>query len=408
MNLRKRTQAWLTLTAFIVAVILTEVYWYNFSPIMSFLVSRYRVSEMLAGWTIMVFPLTGLLLSVHSGAVIDRRGYRFSVMLGLLWMTVSSVLRLFDHSFWLLLAGQTGISIGVPYIVTGISNVVTDWFEPEEEATMTGLCTMALGVGIGFAFVATPWMIGWFGFHSTMMFGTVLVVLSTAFFWVVGKENPEKPRVLRSHKVAWRVLFSNRNLIILYLGGFIAQGCGNALQTWMEILWHQRGFPLEATGMANGLMIVGGTSGCLLITPLADRFQNHRLIFFLCLLPGPFLLNPFIWAQGVGQGYTFGTLTGLFAAPALAISLTLLERSAGKGNAGAASGMFWTIGNLGVLIVCIGFELLKEATNWSVSIDVLLVLLALSVLIVLLMNDPEPHALPELTASPETDASSAA
>ncbi len=48
MNLRKRTQAWLTLTAFLIALILTEVYWYNFSPIMSLLVSRYGVSEMLA------------------------------------------------------------------------------------------------------------------------------------------------------------------------------------------------------------------------------------------------------------------------------------------------------------------------------------------------------------------------
>ncbi len=203
------------------------------------------------------------------------------------------------------------------------------------------------------------------------------------------------------------MLFGNRNLIILYLGGFIAQGCSNALYTWMEILWHQRGFPREAAGMANGLAIIGGTAGCLLLTPLADRLQNHRLIFFLCLLPGPFLLNPFIWAHGIGQGYTFGTLTGLFATPALAISLTLLERSAGKGNAGAASGMFWTIGNLGVLILSIGFELLKEATNWSISIDVLLVLFALSAIIVLLMNHPELHALPELNSSSDTDTASA-
>ncbi len=150
----------------------------------------------------MIFPLAGMLLSLHSGAVLDRRGYRYSVMMGLLWMAVSSVLRLFDHSFWLLLAGQTGIADRVPYILTGISNVVTDWFEPEEEATMTGLCTIALLVGTGFAFVTTPWFVGWFGFHATMMAGTLLALASTAFFWIVGKENPERPRVLRSQTAA--------------------------------------------------------------------------------------------------------------------------------------------------------------------------------------------------------------
>jgi hypothetical protein len=39
-------------------------------------------------------------------------------------------------------------------------------------------------------------------------------------------------------------------------------------------------------------------------------------------------------------------------------------------------GSFWTIGNAGVLGLTVSFEVLKEATNWRTSIDVLVLLLA--------------------------------
>jgi FLVCR family feline leukemia virus subgroup C receptor-related protein len=387
MFLRKHSQRWFTLSAYTFALILTQVYWYDFAPVMSFLIHRYRISEMLAGWTVMIFPLSSIVLSAHSGSVLDRRGYRFSVLAGLAGMTGSSVLRVFDNSFWMVLAGQTGISLAVPYIVTGISNVVTDWFDPHEETTITGLCTIALLVGLAIPLLTTPWLVYSVGFHAKMVIGTVLLLLSTGAFWWFGKENTEKATQVPRQKVPWPALFNNRNLIILYLGAFIGQGCTNTLVTWMEILWHERGFPLAAAGMANGLGIAGGIVGCLLLTPFVDRLGNHRLIFFLCLLPGPLLLHLFLWAPTPLQGYGWSILSAFLWSPALALSLTLLERSAGKGHAGAASGMFWTVSNLGVLALSIGFQVLKQATTWRVAINLLVALLALSALIVLFMKE---------------------
>jgi FLVCR family feline leukemia virus subgroup C receptor-related protein len=403
MGLREVRQRWLTLAVYILALILTQVYWYNFAPVMSFVISRYHVGEMLAGWTIMIFPLTSILLSPHSGSVLDRRGYRFSVLAGLIGMTASSTLRLFDHSFWMVLAGQTGISMAVPYIVTGISNVVTDWFPPQEETRITGLCTIALLVGLVVPLVATPWLLSSVGLHATMLIGTLLLVAATVMFWLVGKENVAKPRALQDRKIPWSALFSQRNLIILYLSGFIGQGCINAVVTWMEVLWHARGFPLHAAGTANGLAIAGGALGCLLLPPLTDRFQRHRLVFFLCLVPGPFLLNLFLWAPTPMQGYAWGTLSGVFWSPAMAISLTLLERSAGRENAGAASGMFWTVGNLGVLLLSMGFMMLKQASSWRISVDALAGMLALSALLVPLMKTPGEHRIGERASYGEAE-----
>jgi nitrate/nitrite transporter NarK len=66
---------------------------------------------------------------------------------------------------------------------------------------------------------------------------------------------------------------------------------------------------------------------------------------------------------------------GFLWLPSLAITLTIIERVAHKEHAGAASGIFWTIGNAGVLGLTVCFEVLKEATDWRTSIGVLVILL---------------------------------
>ncbi|MFO1525212.1 MAG: hypothetical protein U1F16_04470 [Turneriella sp.] len=48
-----------------------------------------------------------------------------------------------------MVACQTGIAIGQPFIMNAISKLVADWFEPEHNALATGLG--ALGMFIGMA-----------------------------------------------------------------------------------------------------------------------------------------------------------------------------------------------------------------------------------------------------------------
>jgi hypothetical protein len=57
-----------------------------------------------------------------------------------------------------------------------------------------------------------------------------------------------------------------------------------------------------------------------------------------------------------------------------------------------ASGIFWTIGNAGVLGLTVSFEVLKEATNWRTSIDVLVLLLAAMNALIGLLRIPGRHA----------------
>lgn len=367
------------LVLFLGALVLTQVFWYNFAPLVSLLAARYGISELTAGWTILVFPLASLVFSGHAGSVIDRRGYRFSIRAGLTLMAVSAALRIFDGSFWMLLLGQAGAAISVPYIVTCISTLVADQFDAGREAFYTGVCTMGIFVGMAVSLAGSPILVQVLHFRGAMLFlAAITAVCALAFQFTSGRAGTERAAIppASGAGVSWASLFRNRNLAVIFVTGFIGQGCFNALTTWMEPIWHERGFPSDAAGIAGGLVIAGGIAGSLLIPPLLDKWNHPRLLLWICLAPSMLLVTRFLWADGPRQGYAWGAALGFLWLPSLAITLTLIERTAHKEHAGAASGLFWTIGNAGVLGLTVLFELLKEATNWRTSIYVLVLMLA--------------------------------
>lgn len=386
---------WIALSAYLGALILTQIFWYNFAPLISLLVSRYRVSELTAGWTVLVFPLASLLISGHAGSLIDRRGYRYSIQAGLVLMAVSSVLRIFDTSFVMILLGQTGAAISVPYIVTGISTLVTDWFEPDQEALVTGFCTIGIFAGMSISLAGSPALVTALGFRGAMICFAIAAILGTVFFrvGVPGEIHARNNEAIIS-KTDYRALLSNRNLLVIFLTAFLGQGCFNALTTWMEVIWHERGFASEAAGLASGIVMLGGIAGSFLIPLLLDRFQRPRLILWVCLVPCVLLIHPFLWAGSPQAGYAWGAAMGFFWLPTLAISLTILERSAHREHAGAAAGIFWTAGNAGVLGLTIFFERLKLTTSWAAAIDGIILLMAAMTVSVLFLRLPplRPHA----------------
>lgn len=382
------------------ALVLTQVFWYNFAPLISLLTAKYGISELAAGWTVLVFPLASLVFSGHAGSLIDRRGYRLSLRAGLSLMAFSAALRIYDESFWMLLAGQAGAAVSVPYIVTCISTLVADRFAPRQEAFYTGICTMAIFVGMAVSLAGSPFLVERLLFRGAMLFfAAITAVWALAFQFIAGRgPSSRASHVPAAEGTSWLGMFRNRSLAVIFVTAFIGQGCFNALTTWMEPIWHERGFPVDAAGIAGGVMIVGGILGSLLIPPLFDRWNHARLLLWVCLAPSIFLVTPLLWPRTPRHGYFWGAALGFLWLPSLAITLTLIDRVAHKEHAGAASGLFWTIGNAGVLGLTVLFELLKEATDWHISIYVLLFMLLLMNAAIVLLRVPaaEPareHAL---------------
>ncbi|HNJ06305.1 MAG TPA: MFS transporter, partial [Leptospiraceae bacterium] len=120
---QRGNRKWLVLAAFAGTALVSQMLWLNFATIAITIQNRYTVDESTANLLTLVFPLLYLVFSIPSGILIDRKGYRVSVLWGSFMQAAASCIRIYDESFYALLAGQVGIAVAQPFIVNGISKL---------------------------------------------------------------------------------------------------------------------------------------------------------------------------------------------------------------------------------------------------------------------------------------------
>ena len=71
----KKPYRWIVLIAFFGVAAMSQMLWLNFAPLVSFIQMKYGVSELMVSSLLLSFPLLYVLLSIHSGTMIDKKGY---------------------------------------------------------------------------------------------------------------------------------------------------------------------------------------------------------------------------------------------------------------------------------------------------------------------------------------------
>ena len=138
---------WVVLAAFMLVGAITQIMWLNYAPITSKVQTLMHVSEFKVVLLATMFPLLYIPVSIPAGIIIDRKGFRFAVLLGAILTAGFSFLRLFTGNYPLVLIGMIGISIGQPFVLNSITKTVAVWFPAEESALATGLATLSLFLG---------------------------------------------------------------------------------------------------------------------------------------------------------------------------------------------------------------------------------------------------------------------
>jgi FLVCR family feline leukemia virus subgroup C receptor-related protein len=392
---------WRSLAAFLVALVLSQTYWFNFAPLLPMLAMKYGISELTASYTILVFSLSNILLSGFAGMVIDKRGFRFSVLLGLAVMSLFACLRIFDSSFWVLLAGQAGISAAVPFIMVAIPKTVATLFPVKDWPRVSGFCSIGICVGSSSSLWLSPRIILGMGFHAAMIFFAGLVVLWTIVFalMVPAIKEPEKVVAVSATRrldlTSIVELFRVRSLAVLFAIGFIGHGVFTCVTTWMGALWHEHGFSSQAAGMGSSMLIIGGIFGCLAVPALLSRFGSYRLLLWTAFVPCIFIVTPYLWAPAPAIGLFWGGLMGFFYLSMMPTVYSMFGRYAPAHRLGVASGLNLMISSIGGIVVTIGFRFLKDAAGWHAATVTLIASLVLISLLVTFIPDSSPQMAPE-------------
>ncbi|MGZ4034536.1 MAG: MFS transporter [Bacteroidia bacterium] len=377
---------WAVLMAYFGVAAMSQMLWLNLAPLVTIIQHKYNVSELMVSSLLLSFPLFYVALSMHSGTMIDKKGYRYVIILGSVISALFACVRIFDGNFYMLVIGQTGIAIGQPYIINGISKLVSDWFSKEETAMATGIGTAGMLIGMALGMGLTPALNESMGFSNTMMVFAVISILLTLIFIFLGKENNlEKSTDLSATAMSEiKLLLQNKNLVWLFIVWFFAFGFFNGLTTWMEPILKPNGINSEQAGIAGACLIVGGIVGSVIIPTLSDKFKLRKPFLIMCCLAALLVLYPLCTMSSLTVVYVLGGLMGFFFLPGYALFLAMCEELAGIDKAGAATGLLMLTGNAGAVVTIILMPVVNgEGGSWMNSIYLLFALMIITLVLIL-------------------------
>ncbi|MEO8760439.1 MAG: MFS transporter [Bacteroidia bacterium] len=382
----KNPKRWAVLMAYFGVAAMCQMLWLNLAPLISFIQLKYSVSENMASSLLLSFPLLYVILSLHSGTMIDRKGYRYVIILGSVISCVFACVRCFDSNFYILVIGQTGIAIGQPYIINGISKLVSDWFDKEETAMATGIGTAGMLIGMALGMGLTPALNESLGFSTTMAVFAVVSVVLTFIFILFGKENnlSKIKAVTVSAMTEIKSLLKSRNLVFLFIICFFALGVFNGLTTWLEPIVKPNGINAEQAGMVGAFLIIGGIVGSVIIPTISDKLKVRKPFLALCCLAALIIVYPLCTLTSLNMLYVLGGLMGFFFLPGYALLMSMCEEIAGSEKAGTATGILMMAGNAGGVVVIALMPIINGAnTFWNNSIYLMIALLAVALTLVL-------------------------
>ncbi len=376
---------WVVLFSYMLVAVVSQILWLNFAPITKPIMTNiFMVTESDVGLLSMVWPLLFIPVSIPAGILIDRKGFKFGVIIGASIMAAAAVLRIFSgKNFTLLLLFQSCAALGQPFVFNAISKLVTLWFPFEERALATGIGIMGQYIGMIVAMMLTPFLVPTSDITlltNMLVIYAAISVISAVLFMALAKEKPELAQPENSTEevkasISFRDIkaFSGKkDFIILEALFFIGVGLFTALLTWLETILNTRGLTATDAGLIGGIIILGGIVGSLVIPGFSDKFAQRKPFIVVNLAVAAAMLFIFAEISDFLILAVAGFILGFFLMSALPIGLEMSAEIVGSALAGSASSFLWLFSQAGSVVFILFMDAIKSITG-SFYLSVILV-----------------------------------
>jgi len=388
---------WVILAIYMYIAALTQLYWLNFAAIDTFIEQRLSIPASSVMWFTLVFPLVQVLLTMPAGLIIDRKGFKYGVGIGILFTGIFAMLRLVSpDSFTVLLISQIGIAIGQPFVLNSVTKLAVTWFPQKEEATAVGLGSMALFIGMMIGLGATPALVQSLSYETMFIIYGTMGILGILLFFTLVKSKPEtSPREIEAHEeiTGWqgiKHILKMRDFVILGFIALIGIGVFNGLATWLEkILNELHQIPMTDAGTISAILILSGMIGCIIIPMVSDKIMRRKPFLLLASSIGAASIIALMLAKGYSLNMLNGIILGFFLISALPIMLTMSAEITGARFAGISVGYLQLLGNAAAVAIVPIMEFMRGATGQFVlPLAFIAGLLGISFILAIVIREP--------------------
>lgn len=338
----------------------------SMAPLVAPISRALGLSHAAMGSVLGAWPLVYIAAAIPCGALLDRIGTKWALLIGALIMMLSVAFRSLANGHLELFLAVALFGLGGPLVSIGAPKLIALWFRGKDRGLAMGIYITGPALGAMVALSATNSLLmpaldnDWR--QALRVYGALMLLSGLIWFWIASHPvNREMERRLRGTAGrSWRVfvdlvkLPTVRLVLLMSVGIFFYN---HGLNNWLpEILRHGGMEPARA-GFWASIPTAVSVFAALTIPRLA--IAQRRLWILVALFAGAaaaaVLLHgmnePFLAIALVLQGLARGAMM------TISVMILLEGPEVGARNAGAAGGLFFSAAEVGGVLgpLAIGF-----------------------------------------------------
>ena len=247
---------WLILVVLLLFSIAAPLNQFKVPPIIPVLMTSLGLSVSGAGMLMSVYAVTGLILAIPSGFILQRVGFRITGLIAGGSIVIGSVLGALSATTGTLLVSRVIEGAGTGFMAVLAPALIAQWFVASRRGTAMGIWSAWVPIGSAVTLIVAPPLAQAYGWRAVWWFGAIYALAVTVLYLVVVRPAPLDgvPAPADGHpagaSVSSKQVLRNRNIWLLAaaFAGFIAVVIGSStyLPTFLAT---KRGIPLSQAAL---------------------------------------------------------------------------------------------------------------------------------------------------------------
>lgn len=373
---------WVVLLAIVPMIISTEMMWLTLAPVSSMAQKFYGVGSLSIDMLSISYMIMFIVFSIPASLVVDKFGYRYSLIIGALLTAVFGVVRaVFADQFAIVMVSQFIIAIGQPFLLNISTKVPANWFPIHERSTATGILTMAQYLGFAVPMLMTPILAEAMGIPYVLKIFAIVAVISAAICITLTKEKPKfaPPGPIMEREdlsvASVKRLFKNNAYVSVLIICFISIGIFNTVLTLLETILTPHGITSAQAGVIGAVFVVSGIIGAVLLPIISDKVRIRIPFFLVSTMILIVVYLGFTFADGYLVLTIMASVAGFSIMGVAPILFQHGSEVAYPIQEGTSLGIVLLMGQISGILFVYLFEVLKDSTS-SVMIPMLLIVAA--------------------------------
>jgi cyanate permease len=329
----------------------------SLAPLVQVIELDLSIEHALMGTILGAWPIVYIASSLPCGALLDRYGTSNMLVASTLIIALAIALRGFAETYFDLLFTMVLFGLVAPIISTGAPKVISIWFTGKERGLGTGIYFTgnALG-GITALALSNSFLLPMVGNNWRYIFFiyACLIILAGLIWLIISRNNlyrETEAKIKFNKKIKYRTVIKNllkQDFIrlVLIMGLFILF-FNHGLTQWLPTILVENGMNKIDAGYWSAIPALIGLISAPFINQLATPKYRLQILMglFVCAAFATLLIYlnyPSTLFLGlILQGMCRGAMNGIAI-------LMLIDNEDDKGNnVGAATGLYWTVGEVG-------------------------------------------------------------